>query len=310
MQFISDHAGVLIGKLLENRANRYYMSTSTPDFGQNGSFPQVSVIVPTYNRASLLKEALDSVLAQSYRNFELIVVDDGSTDHTRRLLASYGDRITVLFQPNAGVGAARNLGIQAASGDLIALLDSDDYWLPEKLAAQVAFFKATPQSLICQTEEIWIRNGVRVNPKRRHRKLSGMIFQASLPLCLISPSAVMMRKSLLDEVGLFDEDMPACEDYDLWLRITWKYPVHLISVPLVVKRGGHADQLSRLPELDKYRIRSITRMLLKGVLSKEERQAACRVLEQKCRIYAEGCYKRGRDDEADFYRAIARQFLP
>jgi glycosyltransferase involved in cell wall biosynthesis len=286
------------------------MSTSTPDFGQNGSFPQVSVIVPTYNRASLLKEALDSVLAQSYRNVELIVVDDGSTDHTRRLLSSYGDRITVLLQPNAGVSAARNRGIQAASGDLIALLDSDDYWLPGKLAAQVDFFKATPQALICQTEEIWIRNGVRVNPKRRHRKLSGMIFQASLPLCLISPSAVMMRKSLLDEVGLFDEDLPACEDYDLWLRITWKYPVHLISAPLVVKRGGHADQLSRLPELDKYRIRSITRMLLKGVLSNEERQAACRVLEQKCRIYADGCHKRGRDDEADYYRSVARQFPP
>ncbi len=287
------------------------MSTSTPDFGQNDeSFPQVSVIVPTYNRASLLKDALDSVLAQRYRNVELIVVDDGSTDHTSRLLASYADRITVLFQPNAGVSAARNHGIQAASGDLIALLDSDDYWLPEKLAAQVDFFKATPQALICQTEEIWIRNGVRVNPKRRHRKLSGMIFQASLPLCLISPSAVMMRKSLLDEVGLFDEDLPACEDYDLWLRITWKYPVHLISAPLVVKRGGHADQLSRLPELDKYRIRSITRMLLKGVLSNEERQAACRVLEQKCRIYADGCHKRGRDDEADYYRAIARQFPP
>jgi len=286
------------------------MSTSTPDFGQNGSFPQVSVIVPTYNRAYLLKEALDSVLAQSYRNFELIVVDDGSTDHTSRLLASYGDRITVLFHPNAGVSAARNRGIQAASGDLIALLDSDDYWLPGKLAAQVDFFKATPQALICQTEEIWIRNGIRVNPKRRHRKLSGMIFQASLPLCLISPSAVMMRKSLLDEVGLFDEELTACEDYDLWLRITWKYPVHLIPAPLVVKKGGHADQLSRLPELDKYRIRSITRMLLKGVLSNEDRQAACRVLEQKCRIYAEGCHKRGRDDEADYYRAIARQFAP
>ncbi len=286
------------------------MSTSTPDFGQNGSFPQVSVIVPTYNRACLLKEALDSVLAQSYGNVELIVVDDGSTDHTRRLLASYGDRITVLFQPNTGVSAARNHGIQAASGDLIALLDSDDYWLPEKLAAQIDFFKATPQAMICQTEEIWIRNGVRVNPKRHHRKLSGMIFQASLPLCLISPSAVMVRKSLLDEVGLFDEDLPACEDYDLWLRITWKYPVHLISAPLVLKRGGHADQLSRLPQLDKYRIRSITRMLLKGVLSNEERQAACRVLEHKCRIYAEGCHKRGRDDEADYYRAIARQFPP
>ena len=285
------------------------MSTSSPKLARSELFPSVSVIVPTYNRAHMLKEAIDSVLAQTYQAFELIVVDDGSTDDTRRLLSSYGShRINIVYQKNAGVSAARNRGIRSASGELIALLDSDDYWLPEKLAKQVDFFKSAPQAVICQTEEIWIRNGIRVNPKQRHRKISGMIFKESLLLCLISPSSVMIRKSLLDEVGLFDENLKACEDYDLWLRITWKYPAHLIPVPLVVKRGGHSDQLSRMPELDKYRIRSIMQILQKGELSPEQREAACATLTQKCRIYAQGCRKRGRLEVARRYDTLSRQF--
>ncbi|MCP4693516.1 MAG: glycosyltransferase family 2 protein, partial [Desulfobacterales bacterium] len=216
--------------------------------------PTVSVILPTYNRAWILREAVDSVLAQDYSDFELIVVNDGSTDDTRELLDEYGDRIIVLEQENRGVSAARNLGVSSASGRLITFLDSDDYWLPKKLSTQAAFFDARPDALICQTEEIWIRNGRRVNPKRKHKKKSGMIFEPSLALCLVSPSAVMIRRELFEEVGLFDEALPACEDYDLWLRIAWKYPVHLIDEPLIVKRGGHADQLSGAPSLDKHRI--------------------------------------------------------
>ncbi len=263
--------------------------------------PLVSVVVPTFNRASQVGQALDSVLAQDYLQRELIVVDDGSTDHTPRILAAYGERIQVIRQGNRGVSAARNQGILAARGDFIALLDSDDYWLPGKLSSQVAFFQQHPSLQFCQTEEIWIRNGRRVNPKRRHRKFAGMIFEKSLPLCLISPSAVLLRRSLLDEVGLFDETLPACEDYDLWLRITWKYPVGLIDSPLVVKRGGHADQLSAMPELDKYRIQAILKILRQGCLSPAQESAAKAVLAEKCRIYAAGCRKRGRIEEADHY---------
>jgi glycosyltransferase involved in cell wall biosynthesis len=269
---------------------------------------RVSVIVPTYNRAGLLEQAIDSVLAQTFASFELIVVDDGSTDETSALLSGYAGRIRIKRQINRGVSAARNVGIAAASGEFIALLDSDDYWLPAKLARQVAFFDAHPAEMICQTEEIWVRDGVRVNPKRRHQKFGGMIFEKSLPLCLISPSAVMLRKSLLDEVGVFDERLPACEDYDLWLRITWKYPVHLIPLPLIVKRGGHPDQLSRMPELDKYRIRSIVKILRQDCLSPPQRVAALTTLEQKCHVYANGCLKRGRPDEADFYLSLPRRF--
>ncbi len=286
------------------------MSTTTPFLSPIETSPLVSVIVPTYNRAHMLQEAIDSVLAQTYPHFELLVVDDGSTDGTQKLLRSYGHRINAIYQENAGVSAARNRGIRSASGEMIALLDSDDYWMPGKLTAQVDLFMNTPQAVICQTEEIWIRNGVRVNPKQRHKKISGMIFEASLPLCLISPSAVMMRTSLLDEVGLFDEMMPACEDYDLWLRITCKYPTHLIPRHLIVKRGGHDDQLSRMPELDKYRIQSIVNILRTGQLSTDQHRAACSILEQKCRIYAQGCRRRGRSEEANDYDALRRQYGP
>ena len=269
---------------------------------------RVSVVLPTYNRGWIVEQALDSVLDQDYGNLELIVVDDGSSDDTPRLLSAYGNRIRVIRQVNRGVSAARNAGIQAATGELIALLDSDDAWLPGKVTAQVAFFTDNPDALICQTEEIWIRNGVRVNPGKRHRKEAGMIFERSLALCLVSPSAVMMRRSLLDEVGLFDETLPACEDYDLWLRIAWKHPIHLIHQPLIVKRGGHDDQLSRLPELDKYRIQSITRLLDSGVLSLDQRDAARAMLKTKCTIYAQGCRKRGRIAEAEHYAALAARY--
>ena len=270
--------------------------------------PMVSVIIPAFNRGNMIREAVDSVLDQDFPDAELIVVDDGSTDDTPRLLAAYGDGLRLIRQENRGVSAARNVGIRAASGALIALLDSDDEWLPGKLTAQTEYFKAHPDTLICQTQEIWIRNGVRVNPGKRHRKEAGIIFERSLALCLVSPSAVMMRKSLLAEVGLFDETLPACEDYDLWLRIAWKHPIHLIDQPLIVKRGGHADQLSRMPELDKYRIQSITRLLDSGVLSAGQGHAARTMLATKCAIYAQGCRKRGRIEEAERYEQVAGRY--
>jgi glycosyltransferase involved in cell wall biosynthesis len=272
---------------------------------ENNRPPLVSVILPTFNRRWTLRQAIDSVLEQDYANLELIVIDDGSTDDTPRLLAGYGDHLRSIRQDNQGVSAARNRGIRESNGRLIALLDSDDAWRQGKLTAQVAFFHTHPDALICQTEEVWIRNGARVNPGRRHRKEGGMIFERSLALCLVSPSAVMMRRSLLDEVGTFDESLPACEDYDLWLRIAWKYPIHLLNQPLTVKHGGHADQLSRMAELDKYRIRSICRLLEGGRLSPDQRAASIAMLEQKCVIYAQGCRKRSRIDEAVYYEQLA-----
>ena len=270
--------------------------------------PEVSVILPTYNRGWILKEAIDSILAQEFKDFELIVVDDGSTDNTGEILDSYEQDIQVLRQSNKGVSAARNRGIDAAEGRLVAFLDSDDLWLPRKLSSQVDFFNSNPAAVINQTEEIWVRNGVRVNPKTRHHKFSGMIFERSLALCLVSPSAVMIKKNLFSEVGVFDENLPACEDYDLWLRISCRYPVDLIETPLIMKRGGHADQLSKAPGLDKYRIQALKKIIASGQLEPDSYRAAVRTLQEKCAIFAAGCRKRGKDAEAEYYEELADKY--
>lgn len=271
----------------------------------NNNSPLVSVIIPTYNRAWALKKAIDSVLGQDYKNFELIVVDDGSTDDTQALIKTYEESVKFVQQPNLGVSAARNKGISTSAGSLIAFLDSDDYWYPEKLSAQVEFFSKNPDALICQTEEIWIRNGKRVNPKKKHKKLGGMIFIPSLALCLVSPSAVMVQKNLFDKVDTFDESLPACEDYDLWLRVTCRYPVGLIETPLIVKTGGHEDQLSSTIGLDKYRIYALKKILKTDLLNEKQTLAAETMLKKKCIIYADGCKKRGRKTVAMYYYRLA-----
>ncbi len=275
---------------------------------KQAKYPLVSVIIPTYNRGWILKEAIESVLAQDFTDFELIVVDDGSTDNTSEILGEFESDIRVIRQTNTGVSAARNRGIQASVGRWIAFLDSDDLWLSQKLSHQVDFLRSHADALICQTEEQWIRNGVRVNPKVRHHKFSGLIFERSLELCLVSPSAVMISKDLFIEVGLFDESLPACEDYDLWLRVSCRFPVYLIETPLIIKRGGHADQLSRAPGLDKYRIQSLHNIIESNLLSTPQRTAAAQMLKEKCRIFANGCRKRGRDDEAEYYENLAGNY--
>ena len=270
--------------------------------------PLISVVIPTYNRGWIIAEAIESVLAQDFKNFQLIVVDDGSTDNTREIIRFYERDIILISQDRQGVSAARNSGIAAAAGRFIAFLDSDDIWQPEKLSVQVEFFNNHPEAFICQTEEIWIKNGLRINPKKRHKKPSGMIFEPSLSLCLVSPSAVMMRQSLFEIVGLFDERLPACEDYDLWLRVGCRHPVFLIDTPLVVKRGGHADQLSAEPGLDKYRIQSLKKILESALLTRTQREAAAKILREKCAIYSLGCKKRDRFEEAAFYRRLASRY--
>lgn len=271
--------------------------------------PTVSVIIPTYNRAAVVTEAIDSVLAQTFRDFELIVVDDGSTDDTRDRLAAYGERIRLICQENHGVSHARNVGIRAARGQYIALLDSDDLWLPKKLDTQVAAMTAQPDIPLCHTEEIWIRRGVRVNQMKKHQKQGGYIFTHCLPFCVISPSSVMIRRALFDDIGYFDETLPACEDYDLWLRVTKTSPVHFIETPLMIKRGGHDDQLSRTHwGLDRFRIQSLEKLLQMGELTAEQRQQTTDELRRKCEIMAQGCVKRGKSAEAALYRQIAEKY--
>ena len=269
----------------------------------------VSVIIPTFNRKQEVIRAVSSILSQSFTDFEIIVVDDGSSDGTKTALDQFRDRITyIAHTTNRGVSAARNTGIKQARDPFIAFLDSDDYWLAEKLAVQIDFFNHHPQALICQTDEIWIRNGRRVNPKKRHLKPTGDIFNPCLKLCLVSPSAVMLKRSLFDEVGLFDEDLPACEDYDLWLRISYRYPIYLIKQRLIVKTGGNRDQLSyRHMGMDRFRIKALAKLIKSGALNEAQTAAAGRELSLKCRIYGNGCIKRGKKEEGRYYLDLPSQ---
>jgi glycosyltransferase involved in cell wall biosynthesis len=271
----------------------------------------VSVIIPTFNRAVKVARAVSSVLYQTFGDWEIIVVDDGSEDHTREALKGFGNRVTTIVHPeNRGVSAARNTGIRASRAPFIAFLDSDDYWMPEKLSFQVDFFRDHPDAVACQTQELWIRKGRRVNPMKKHMKPNGDIFEPSLKRCLVSPSAVMLRRSLLDEVGLFDETLPACEDYDLWLRVSSRYPVHLIDAPLVVKEGGHPDQLSANVEgLDRYRIQSMVKLIRSALLRPEQTSALLRELRLKCRIYGNGCIRRGKSEEGKHYLQLPRRII-
>ncbi len=272
--------------------------------------PPVSVVIPTHNRWPMLCDAVGSVLAQSYRDFELIVVDDGSEDGTAgKLAAKYGSAARLVSQPRRGVAAARNLGAKSSCGSYLAFLDSDDLWQPRKLEVQMAFMQAPSDRQICQTEEIWIRNGVRVKPKKRHRKPSGDLFRASLDLCLVSPSAALMTRELFERVGGFDDSFPVCEDYDLWLRIALDHPVYLIPEPLVIKRGGHADQLSRSTwGLDRFRVRAIKKLLDAGI-GGQKRRWAVEALAQKIAILAHGARKRRDETQALIYEALLTDFI-
>jgi glycosyltransferase involved in cell wall biosynthesis len=270
--------------------------------------PKVSVIIPSHNRLPLLREAVESVLAQDFEDFELLVVDDGSTDGTFEEMKKYGGRVKALrLDVNRGVSAARNRGVAASRGKYVAFLDSDDLWMKGKMRIQVDFLDQNPQYPLCYTDEIWIRRGRRVNPMKKHAKYSGWIFSQCLPLCIISPSSAMMRRSLLDKVGLFDEALPACEDYDLWLRITARYPVFFIEKPLITKRGGHPDQLSqRFWGNDRFRVIALEKMLSEPSLDEADRKLVLEEMERKCRILAAGFEKRGNAEEARRYVEILR----
>lgn len=270
----------------------------------------ISVIIPTYNRASFLKEAIESVLVQEYFqrphrfSYELIVVDDGSTDQTQDVVASCGKSVKYYFQEHKGVSAARNLGLELTSGDFIAFLDSDDLWKKEKIGIQMGFMKAFPQAKICYTEEIWMRRGLLVNPKKRHRKYSGWIFDKVLPLCLISLSSALFRRDVFEEIGKFDENLPACEDYDFGIRLAQKYPVYFIPRPLIIKRGGHPDQLSRKYwGMDRFRIYALEKALHLGLHPDQERLVKQEIV-KKCQILVKGCKKRNKMSEVIKYMSF------
>lgn len=269
----------------------------------------ISVVIPTYNRSVLLERALDSVLAQTLPADEIIVVDDGSTDNTVSMLKSRYPGVNLITQDNQGVSAARNAGIEAARHDWIALLDSDDVWHQNKLEKQLQGLNNSPEYLICHCDETWIRNGFRVNQMNKHKKVGGYIFQHCLPLCVISPSAVMIHRLLFDEIGLFDETLPTCEDYDLWLRLCSRYPVLYIEEALVTKYGGHDDQLSRQYwGMDRFRIQTLNKIISSDKLNDIDHDAAIKMMRSKINIYLAGAEKHDNTEHVDDFKQLLEKY--
>ena len=256
-----------------------------------------TVIIPVYNREKLIKRAIDSALNQSKLSQEIIIVNDGSIDQTQNVLLEYQDKIQIIEQSNRGVSAARNAGILSAKNEWLAFLDSDDEWHKDKLLKAEEFYDKNPQYKIFQSEEIWIRNSKRVNPKIKHTKYEGWIYKQCLPLCIVSPSAVVIHKDVFDDVGLFDEQFIVCEDYDLWLRITRKYPIGLDDYQGLIKYGGHEDQLSqKYWGMDRFRIMAMEKQLNDPTLSVEHRGWTLEAVISKLKILISG-YK-NRDKES------------
>jgi len=265
----------------------------------------ISVIIPSYNRKVLLQRALDSVINQSYPAKEIIVIDDGSTDGTAGMLRDQYPQVSCLSRSHSGVSAARNAGIRAAQYEWIALLDSDDAWHPQKLSVQIKMFAENREYKLAHTDEIWIRNGKQIRQLAKHKKRGGYIFEHCLPICAMSPSSVIIHRNIFSDVGLFDESLPACEDYDLWLRICCKYPVLFSEEKLTFKYGGHDDQLSRQHwGMDRYRIRAIAGLLSKQELRESDRELAIVILRKKIGIYLAGARKHGNTELVDEFSAL------
>ncbi len=217
---------------------------------------QISVIIPTFNRADFILRTIQSIQEQTVEVDEIIVVDDGSTDNTRQVLSDID--IKYIYQDNLGVSSARNTGIKTAQNKWIAFCDSDDIWCKEKLEKQINFHKENPNILISHTDELWKFNNKIIKKKAHQKKPSGYCFKDNLHSCKIGASTLLLNKSILDEVGLFDEKLKACEDYDLWLRILLKYELGLINEELITKTAGHKGQLSfETPMMDTFRIKAL-----------------------------------------------------
>lgn len=276
---------------------------------QSTDMTSITAVITTHNRIELLPRAVQSVMQQTRPADEIIIVDDGSTDDTAGWLQQLDNRFRVMRLEQRGISAARNAAILSATSDWIAFLDDDDSWLPDKLERQISAVTDNPGHRLCHGEEIWIRNGRRVNAMNKHRKQGGWIYPDCLPLCIISPSAAMIHQSLFQDIGLFDETLPACEDYDLWLRICSQEPVLFVEQPLITKYGGHEDQLSRrFWGMDRFRIQALEQILEQPQLREDYRQLTLQMLIEKISIYLKGARKRGKAREISQYEQRLRHY--
>ena len=255
---------------------------------------KISVVIPTLNRINTLQRALDSVINQTYKPAEIIVVDNGSSDGTLKFLREQYPKITILTENKIGVSSARNKGIKKSINQWIALLDSDDAWHPRKLEIQTSMLdSALKEYNLIHTDEVWFRNNKHINQMKKHKKQGGYIFERCLSLCCISPSSVLFKKNILDKVGLFDESLPVCEDYDMWLKICSTEEVLFAQDKLTYKYGGHKDQLSKSYwGMDRFRIKSIENIIKNFDLTYKQKKLAKKELIKKLKIIINGAFKR------------------
>ena len=211
--------------------------------------PLISVVVPTYNRAHLLGEALDSVFSQSFKDYEVIVIDDGSTDGTEAFVRSrYGDRLRYLKQENRGISGARNRGIELAQGRYIAFLDSDDKWLPEKLEKQAAYMEANPSVGLLSTR-LYRYPIVRGEEKREQTEICPPDFPKGFLELLtgknyVPTTTTMVRRECLEKVGGFDPELKVAEDWDLWLRIARHYGIFCLP-DILAEHRDHVQKTTQ-----------------------------------------------------------------
>lgn len=271
--------------------------------------PTVSVIVPVFDRTELLDRALQSIQKQTFQDFEIIVVDDHSTMDILSIAEKYNARY--MKTVGKGVSAARNTGIRSSGCEWIALLDSDDEWFPNKLEMQWQYISNNKNCDFVHSNELWVRNGHPVKQSLKQQKKGGRIFSLCTERCLIAPSSILARKSLLNQVGLFDESFSVCEDFDLWLKITASIEVGFIKEPLVIKHGGHDDQLSmQFHSMDLWRARALVKHIENDNLTDNEQQALRINLKKKCEILLKGFNKHGNfehQDEINRYLTILLQ---
>jgi len=264
---------------------------------------KVSVIIPTLNRINTLQRAIDSVIAQSFESIEIIVVDNGSSDGSVKMLKKYYPIVKLIHEHKVGVSASRNKGIKYASNPWIAFLDSDDAWDRKKLEKQINLLHNSHDKYrLIHTNEIWIRNGKQINQMKKHQKFGGYIFNQCLSLCCISPSSVLIDRSIFDDMGLFNENLPVCEDYDMWLRICSKEEVLFIDEKLTFKYGGHKDQLSKSYwGMDRFRVNSIENLILNYDLNTDQKNKSMATLIKKLKIIINGAKKRNNSSVINEY---------
>jgi glycosyltransferase involved in cell wall biosynthesis len=254
----------------------------------------VSVIIPSYNCGRFVRAAVDSVLAQSFRDLEVLVVDDGSTDNTRQVLAGYGPPVRYLYQANAGVSAARNHGIGESRGQYVAFLDADDMWAPDKLERQLKALNTVPGVGLCYSAHLVVDEAMR--PLRVHRSnrrasaLEDLLFHGNV---VGTPSTTLLYQELLKRVGGFDRELSQCADWDMWVRLARHTEFLYLDEPLVTYRQ-HGHNMSRnVPLLESDSLRVLEKGFNDPDTQIDLRTRASRALARNWMVLA-GCYVHAR----------------